>query len=82
MVSDGIYFFYIVILMGYADPWGIKHGVDKKNVRFRPRFPGETAHSIKFYSPLKTSSSDNLVSHDKNGHGNLDIDFSGSLHIH
>ena len=41
MMPDGIYFFYIIILTGYTDPGGVKHGLDKKSVRFCPSFSGE-----------------------------------------
>lgn len=54
----------------------------RKVCGFASGFRAKTAQSFKSCSPLKASSSDNLVSHDKDGHGNLDIDFSGSLHIH
>ena len=40
MMPDGIYFFYIVILIGYADSGGLEHGADKKTVRLCPRFSG------------------------------------------
>ena len=54
----------------------------RKVCGFVPVFRAKTAQSFKFDSFLKILSSDNLVGHDKDGHGNLDIDFSGSLHIH
>ena len=40
-------------------------------------------HTSSIYINLISAfSSDNLISHDKNGHGNLYIDFSGSFHIY
>ena len=53
MVPDSTYFFYIVILIGYADSGGVNHGPDKKSVRFCLRFSGENRTVIQVLFTFK-----------------------------
>ena len=78
---------HIFFLYYYFNKLGVPgRELDRVGIRkvrgFVPQFRAGNAHVVGFCLFLKASSSDDLVGHDKDGHGNMDIDFSGCFHIY